>query len=91
MKTRWSIPAPAAASMAARCCQIRRPMASVLIRTIRVAPGKRLGQRCRVVEVTVADVGTTRAELVQSLRMARDEDEVLWRDALQQLLGDKAA
>ena len=56
-----------------------------------MAPGKRLGQRCRVVEVTVADVGTTRAELVQSLRMARDEDEVLWRDALQQLLGDKAA
>ena len=56
-----------------------------------VAPGKRLGQRCRVVQVTVADVGTTSAELVQSLRMARDEDEVLWRDALQQLLGDKVA
>src|SRR2546428_10840189 len=55
------------------------------------AAGKGVAQRRRVVEVAVADVGTASAHLAQGLRTASDEDEVLRREALQQLFGDAAA
>src|SRR5690348_12618755 len=53
--------------------------------------GKRVGQRSRVVEVAVADVRATRAQLAQGLWPASDEDEVLGREALEQSFGDEAA
>src|SRR2546421_8558980 len=55
------------------------------------AAGKGVAQRRGVVEVAVADVGTASAQLAQGLRTASDEDEVLRREALQQLFGDEAA
>jgi hypothetical protein len=55
------------------------------------AAGKGVAQRSRVVEVAVADVGTASPQLAQRLRTASDEDEVLGRNALQQLFCDEAA
>ena len=56
-----------------------------------VAAGEGVGQRRRVVEVAVADVGTASVQRAQRVGTARDEDELLGREALQQLFGDKAA
>jgi hypothetical protein len=56
-----------------------------------VAAGKGVGQRGRLVEVAVADVGPASAQLAQGVRTASDEDELLGREALQQLLGHEAA
>src|SRR4051794_17756381 len=55
------------------------------------AAGKGVAQRSRVVEVTVADVGTASAQLAQGLRTASHEDELPRREGVHQLLGDKAA
>src|ERR1700731_2236106 len=57
----------------------------------RPAPARKgVAQRRRVVEVAVANVGTAGAQLAQGLRTARDEHEVLRREALQQLFSDEA-
>jgi hypothetical protein len=56
-----------------------------------VAAGKGIGQRSRVVEVAVADIGAASAQLAQRRRTASDEDELLRGQALQQLFGDEAA
>src|SRR5260370_41945234 len=55
------------------------------------AAGEGVGQRSRIVEVAVAGVGTAGTQLPQGPRTAGDEDEVLRREALQQLFGDEAA
>src|ERR1700704_5530814 len=55
------------------------------------ATGKGVAQRSRLVEVAVAHLGAASAKLAQGLRSTSDEDKVLRRDALEQLLGDEAA